>query len=187
MILAKVDFPRSTFAIISMLTIASTAVHVGCKRSETSTEQKVQASASTGADPSHPPDRMAPDELFEGPEKALGITLPRGTKVEHAFSTTVFAANRAKLEPLVSYFRTRVRGGTLTKGRSSATFEHVQVPANPGREIRIKLNEIVGLETRIEIFDSTAPPVPNLPTEEERMRAGGLTKDGKLLDPKHLE
>jgi hypothetical protein len=40
---------------------------------------------------------------------------------------------------------------------------------------------------RIEVRNVTAVPAPNMPDDEARLRAAGFTKDGKLLDPKHLD
>jgi hypothetical protein len=135
----------------------------------------------------HPTDRLAPDELLEGTETALGVVLPRGTRIDSAFADTVNATVSAKLGPVVGYLRARVREGTFSKGQLTATFEHVKVPARPGRELRIRLTEVGGVGTKIELFDSTPPPLPNLPDEPSRWKAVGLTPDGKILDPKHLE
>ena len=44
-----------------------------------------------------------------------------------------------------------------------------------------------GAGTKVELFDSTPPPLPDLPDEQARWKAVGLTPDGKILDPKHLE
>jgi hypothetical protein len=158
---------------------------VACKKPPV--DETSEGPAPTGSTSARPPDRLAPDELLEGTEKALGLVLPRGTRIDGAFPDTVNATIDAKLGPVVEYLRARVREGTFTKGQFTATFEHVKIPARPGRELRIRVNEVSGVGTKLEIFDSTPPPVADLPDDEARLRAVGLTKDGKLLDPKHLE
>jgi hypothetical protein len=168
--------------------IATLALGGACKHAEQQEESAPpEAPSAPPSASAKPNDQLAPVELIVGPDKALGIALPRGTRIEQAFADTVFATSIGKLGPCISYFRARVRGGTFTKGQYTATFEHVQVPGRPGRELRIRLREIAGIGTKLELFDSTPPETPDLPTEEERMRAGGLTKDGRLLDPKHME
>lgn len=171
---------RAHFAIA----LAVCAALAACKKPVDETTEAPAPSSSTSA---RPPDRLAPDELLEGTEKAFGLVLPRGTRIEGAFTDTVNATVDAKLLPVVEYLRARVRDGTFTKGQFTATFEHVKVPGRPGRELRIRLNEVGGVGTKVELFDSTPPPAPDLPDEEARWKNVGLTKDGRLVDPKHLE
>jgi len=170
---------RAPIVVLSLLAL------LACKRTpppEETTAPPPSPSASI-----HPNDRLAPDELLEGTEKAFGLVLPRSTRIDAAFADTVNATVDAKIGPVVSYFRARVREGTFMKGQFTATFEHVKVPGRPGRELRIRLNEIGGVGTKVELFDSTPPPLPDLPDEQARWKAVGLTPDGKILDPKHLE
>ncbi len=172
-------------SLVALASLAAAPTLVGCKNKvpdETSEAPPPPSSVSA-----RPPDRLAPDELLEGTENGLGIVLPRGTHIDGAFGNAVNATVSAKIGPVVDYLRARVRDGTLAKGQFTATFEHVKVPGRPGRELRIRLNEIGGVGTKVELFDSTPPPVADLPSEEDRWKAVGLTKDGKLLDPKHLE
>ena len=173
-------------SFVAAAALAAATSLVGCKNKPP--EETTEAPPPPPSATARPPDRLAPDELLEGSETALGIVLPRGTRIDGAFSdTTVNATVSAKLAPVVEYLRARVRDGTLAKGQFTATFEHVKVPGRPGRELRIRVNEVTGVGTKVELFDSTPPPVADLPDEEARWKAVGLTKDGKLLDPKHLE
>jgi hypothetical protein len=133
-----------------------------------------------------PPDHLAPDELLEGPDKAFGLALPRGSQVTSRFSDSVSATTIAHIAPLVSYVRARVREGTISKGATSATFEHVRIPGDPGHEYRIRLREAGGQGATLGVDDTTPPPDTG-GTPEERERALGLTPDGKIADPTHLE
>jgi len=133
-----------------------------------------------------PPDHLGADELLEGPDKAFGLALPRGSQIQSKFPDSVTATTVAHVAPLVAYVRARVREGTLSKGTTSATFEHVRIPGDPSHEYRVRLREPSGQGTTIAVDDTTPPPDPG-GTQEERERALGLTKDGKIADPTHLE
>lgn len=132
-----------------------------------------------------PADHLAPGELVPGPDHAFGLTLPRGFHVDGAFADAVFATGPGDIASVARYFRGRLQGGDLRQGAASATFEHVAAPDDPGRELRVHL-EIVALKVRIEVHDTTPPPVPDLPNEKARWRQVGLTPDGHLADPTHL-
>jgi hypothetical protein len=136
--------------------------------------------------PARPADHLAADELLEGPDKAFGLALPRGSEVTSRFPDSVEAKTVAHIAPLVAYVRARVREGTLSKGATSATFEHVRIPGDPSHEYRVRLREPGGQGATIAVDDTT--PAPDMGgTQEERERALGLTKDGKIADPTHLE
>ena len=134
-----------------------------------------------------PVDHVAPGELLEGTDSSFGLTLPRGTQLERQFDNVAFATSTSSVTQLVEYFRTRVREGAFTTGEFSATFEHVKVPGHPGLDLRIAISELRGIRTSIELRDTTPKVIPEYPDEESRFRAVGLRRDGKVLDPAHLE
>jgi hypothetical protein len=138
------------------------------------------------ADAGPPRDRLAPGELLEGTEKAFGLTLPRRVHVDQAFVDVVYASGDPRPEAVANYVRARVRMGTVQIGAASTLFERVQIPGSPGREysIRVAPGER-GDGCRVDLRDVTPPALP--PTEVERWRAVGLTPQGKILDPTHLE
>ncbi len=133
-----------------------------------------------------PTDHLGADELLEGPDKAFGLPLPRGSQIQSKFPDSVTATTIAHIAPLVSFVRARVREGTLSKGAASATFEHVRIPGDPGHEYRVRLREPDGRGATLAV-DDTTPAVDPGGTPEERERALGLTPDGKIADPTHLE
>ena len=135
----------------------------------------------------HPVDHLAPNELLEGDESALGLVLPRGAHVEHAFPDDVYVSSTAPLPALVEYVRTRVRDGSFTRSQYTATFSHVKVPSRPGHEIEISLHDQPGFRCDIQLRETTPPDVPAQPDEASRMRAQGLKPSGGLLDPTHAE
>jgi hypothetical protein len=133
-----------------------------------------------------PNDHLGADELLEGPDKAFGLPLPRGSQFISKFPDSVTVSTVAHVAPLVSFVRARVREGTLSKGATSATFEHVRIPGDPGHEYRVRLREANGQGATLAV-DDTTPAVDTGGTPAERERALGLTPDGKIADPTHLE
>ncbi len=134
-----------------------------------------------------PTEHLAPDELVEGTQDAYGIKLPRGMDVTGRLNDRVFATGYFQVHPLVQYFRARLQDGELREGKESATFEHVKVPGKPGVELAIRVTPATTGGMDVTVMDTTKPPAPDLPNEEARWKAVGLTKDGKVLDPKHLD
>jgi hypothetical protein len=84
-----------------------------------------------------------------------------------------------------NYLRTRVRDGNIQVGASETRFEKVRVPSDPDRVLRIRVSS-QNEYTRLLVEDITPPP-DLTGTPEERLRRVGLTKDGKMADPLHME
>lgn len=157
---------------------------VGCRAGSGNTVTTT-APSSVDAEPT-PTDHLSEGELLEGDVRAFDLTLPQGLRLEGSFVDAVFASGPVSVHSLVRYLRPRLAGGDLREGEKSATFEHVQVAKKPGRKLTIHLLT-ARLETRLEVRDETPPPAPNLPDEAARWRAVGLTTDGRLIDPTHLD
>jgi hypothetical protein len=133
------------------------------------------------------PDQLAPGELLEGSKKAFGITLPRDLRVDGSFADVLYASGeRLTVHQLAAYFQARLSGGGLREGPDAATFEHVHVGSDSEREMLVAITRD-GSGVRVEVRDSTPPPVPALPNESARWRKVGLTPQGKLADPTHLD
>jgi hypothetical protein len=133
-----------------------------------------------------PTDHLAADELVEGEKKAFGVPLPRDVRVDGAFVDVVMASGPMGVRPLVKYFRARLTEGSLHAGDEAATFDHVHVPGNPGAEYSLHI-WVSGMATRLAFRDTTPKPQPNLPDDTARWRQAGLTPQGAVLDPTHLE
>lgn len=131
-------------------------------------------------------DHLADGELLEGSERAFDVPLPRNLRVDGAFVDAVYASGPVPLHPLVQYFRARLRGGELREGEASATFDRAHAAGKPGRSLNIHV--ITSTEgVRVEIRDLTPPVLPELPNEAARWQRVGLTPDGHLADPQHIE
>jgi hypothetical protein len=162
----------------------------GCKQPTPPSDSQQQvdrasASSQTEATPA-PVDHLGPGELLEGPVRVFGLPLPRGTTVKGTFVDVAYASGQASVQSFAHYFRVRLQGGTLREGPEIATFEHVKVPGKPGMELSVRIVAAPD-GSSIEIRDSTPPPAPALPDEPSRWRQVGVTPQGRLADPTHLD
>ena len=133
-----------------------------------------------------PADHLAPDELVEGKERAFGVALPRGLAIEQSFVDVVHASGPMTIHALVTYFRPRLKGGSLREGEKSATFEHVTASGSPpDTELSIHFSVFPG-KTLVDITATPQHAGPTLPDNESRWREVGLSPTGKILDPTHL-
>jgi hypothetical protein len=137
--------------------------------------------------PQPPPvDHLAPGELVEGSESAFGMALPRDVHIDNMFSLVVYVSGDVSVHSLTKYLRARLQGGSLDEDDSGSTFVHTRIPSQPGREFFIRIRRTLR-GSLAEIRDSTQPPAPDLPDEAARWRAVGLTPQGRVLDPTHLD
>jgi len=159
----------------------------GCSKPSVATGD-APASKLDNPPPSTPPvDHLGPNELIEGTDRAFGVPLPRGLAVEQRYPDFVYATGTMTVHALVLYFRPRLQGGSVRESETVATFEHVTVAGlPPNTELSIHLTATLN-ETRVEMSSTTHPPAPQLPDLAARWRQAGLTPDGKVLDPTHLD
>jgi hypothetical protein len=179
------------------------AVVPACKRSEPVAETTAAApSAAPLPVPSAPPpaDHLAPGELVEGTQRALGVLLPQALLVRESFVDAVYASGPTTVEALVPYFRAHLRGGDLHLSPSLATFDHVHAapapepPDGPDHARQDPSDRELGIRiatapdgARVDIRDTTPPVLPALPDDAARWKAAGLTPQGKVADPTHLD
>ncbi|HEY2510371.1 MAG TPA: hypothetical protein VGI39_05935 [Polyangiaceae bacterium] len=165
------------------LLVATFCANSACKKEEA---PEVEVTAERDAAPP-PRDHLAPGELLEGSERAFGLLLPRGSRIDSQFPQQIIASNEAKPTDVANYVRSRVAMGTVTVGAASTMFNRVQVPARPGKELVIRVEQGGnGSGSRITFRDVTPPVIdPNL-SEEERWRQAGLKGPGQISDPTHL-
>jgi hypothetical protein len=143
------------------------------------------ASAAAFTAPTPPVDHLAPDELLEGTDKAFGVTLPRGLKIDGNFADVIMISGAVSLHPLVAYLRGHLQNGDLREGDSSATFDHVTAPGSE-RPLSVHILR-VGQGVHVDIRDMTPVVLPPMPDEAARWKHVGLTPTGRLLDPTHLD
>jgi hypothetical protein len=169
--------------------LALAVLGLGCRSGPAPSERDAPPSAlsppGAAASGEAPSDHLAQDELVEGSEVALGVKLPRDLKLEQAFSDLAYARGFASVHSLTTYFRARLRDGSLREGESSATFEHVHTQARPDRELTVRIGTAPG-GARIELRDTTQRPSSSLPNDEARLRQVGITPEGRWVDPAHL-
>lgn len=160
----------------------------GCHRDVSEPGESSPTTGATAASPSATPaDHLAPDELVEGPEKAFDMPLPRGVTVERAQLGSVRAIGPVAVHPLVKYFDAHISQGRKDEGDRFATFTDVRLSGHPGVQYRIRLTALPPRGTLVEIDDVTPPPAPDLPDVPARWRQVGLTPNGRVVDPTHLD
>jgi hypothetical protein len=133
-----------------------------------------------------PVDHLAPDELLEGTEKAFGITLPQRLRLSARVADAAYAKGPVGVSPLVHYFQARVQDGDLRQGDTSATFTGVHALGVGARLLSIHIAQVQGT-TSVDIHDDTPPVPPQLPDDTERWKRVGLSPQGRILDPTHLD
>jgi hypothetical protein len=156
-----------------------------CAQASTSDSVPVLNTLST-PQPPPPVDHLAPGELVEGSESAFGMALPRDVHIDSMFALVVYASGDVSVHSLTKYLRARLQGGSLDEDDSGSTFVHTRIASQPGREFFIRIRR-TPRGSLAEIRDSTQPPAPDLPDEAARWRAVGLTPQGRVLDPTHLD
>lgn len=174
-----------------LLLSVSVLVALGaCKNDPVTIVTPPSATASASAPPA---DHLAPNELLEGSAKAFGLVLPLGVRIDAAFADVVFASGHVNDEAAVKYVRARVREGKVIRpdfaGDGRTKFDHVRVPATPDREYVVFVGPERGTVggTKIEIRDVTPTKAPPLPDDAARWRNAGLSPNGAVLDPSHLQ
>ena len=177
------DSRRSTYSAIALAFFAA-----ACGRGATQRDDGQSANA-TLAGPgasATPVDQLAPGELAEGPERAFGIALPRDVQIKRSFVDVVYARGPVGVHSLVRYFAARLDGGAAHEAMDAATFDHVRARGKPEQELLVQISSVFD-GADVEIHTVTRPPAPNLPDEAARWRQVGLTPDGRLTDPTHLD
>jgi hypothetical protein len=181
-------------ALLALLALTSACGRVP---EEEAVQQAAPAVApAPSASTTHGPDQLAPGELVEGGEKAFGIVLPRDLRVEETFADVVYASGPVGIHALVQYFSARVTEGGVREGPDAATFEHVHArggaspPNHPtdhvDRDLTLRILRQGG-GVRVELRDTTPPVIPVLPDEAQRWKQVGLTPEGRIADPTHLD
>ncbi|HRI70566.1 MAG TPA: hypothetical protein PK156_40320 [Polyangium sp.] len=133
-----------------------------------------------------PPDQLRPGELAEGATDAFGLKLPRVMNVDVRFPDAVFASGEASHKDLVGYVRERVISEKVETLATKTVFEGATSKSAPSAKMRIEvIAQGIG-QSKLVIRDETRPAAKPGLTEEERWREQGLTPQGELLDPSHL-
>ncbi len=174
---------RATLAVsLGLCAAASTsATLAGCHHDEAA------VTADAGSAAPMPTDRLGPGELVEGDVKVLGLPMPVGMIELVRISNSISLRGPAHQQQVASFFQMRVKGGKMYPGVHASDFRSVTAPNNPGRLLDIHVEqEKNGSFTDIVMSDVTPTDAAVLP-RDEAMKANGLTPDGKLADPEHMQ
>jgi len=171
--------PRRRLIATAIVVALGAAAATACKR-------KVEDKKTVDA----PPDHLAPGEIVEGKERAFGLPLPRASRVAARFAASVHVTSTVTPEQLANFVRARVKDGTVTQGTTSTRLENVIPRDDQAKRLTIEVRPVRGGNgDRSELFvrDATPPPFDPTLTVEQRWQKAGITPEGKLLDPQHLE
>jgi hypothetical protein len=147
---------------------------------------KQHVTAASSAAPLTAPDQLAPGELAEGTIDAFGFKLPRIMNVDTQFPDAIFASGEASHKDVVGYVHDRVLAERVDTLQNKTVFEGATMKSAPSKKLRIEVIAVrVGL-SKLVIRDETRPPAKPGLTEEERWKEVGMTPQGELIDPSHL-
>jgi hypothetical protein len=177
-----VHLPRRAPALAAALALCAA---VGC-RSNTDAPPPAPSASAAAATAMPPVDQTLPGELAEGTDQAFGLPIPRRMRIKLRFSDEVLAVGEIAPERLANYVRSRVLAASVETGPAKTVFTRATVKSAPQRLVRIEVIARANLAELVVRDETRPPPVPGL-SVEERWRRNGLTPDGKLLDPTHLE
>lgn len=138
-----------------------------------------------------PQDHLAVGEVVEGKDRAFGLPLPRLARIAARFERTVDVYSPLSPEELVNFVRARVKDGKVTPGSSSTMLVEVVPLADPEKRLTIDVHAFHGNDgtVRSEMIIRDTTPIPSEPglTDEQRWKKAGLTPDGHIADPSHLQ
>jgi hypothetical protein len=142
------------------------------------------------APPEKPVDRLAPNEVVEGKERAFGLPLPRMVLVKARFEKTVHVLSPLSPEEMTNFVRARVKDGTVIPGASVTTLANVVPLGDPRKMLTVDVRTVrLADGTRSEMVVRDTTPLPAEPglNDEQRWQKAGLTPTGRVADPTHLE
>jgi len=135
-----------------------------------------------------PVDHIPKGDLAAGKEKAFALLVPYNMHVVRHFEHTFIAEGDPAVDVVSTYVQARVKDGRALEGPTGTRFEKVRVPEDPERILTITIDKSETGSTRLTVDDVTPMREEKLPpAPADRMKAAGLTPDGKIADPKRFE
>lgn len=139
-----------------------------------------------------PPDRLAPGEAAPGQEKAHDLILPRGSRIDRVFGSSVYAWVPLPAEQVASYIRTQAESGQLDAviGASGTVIPKLQVKgAFPDHWLRVEISTGARTDETQLVIDRVENKnvVPTGESNEELMKKAGLNPDGTQMNSKNVE
>ncbi len=166
--------------------VSALAVEAGCKCGGDAAPTPIPSAAAPSA-PARP-DRIDPNDLAEGTDKAFDLKIPRGMQVTIRAPNEVDAVGRLPAEKIANYVRKRIEAETVELGAARTVFNRAKVKGEPtGRWVRIEVELLRDTTTRLVVRDLSPPKVDPTLTPEERWKQFGLDPHGGVMDPTHQE
>lgn len=168
--------------------ITSTALALslaGCKTEAPppppATTAKTAAPAPTAA-----ADRVDPNEVPEGTEKAFGLPIPRAMQIESRFPDAVRAHGPVPLDAVANYVRARVIADRVETGPAKTVFSGATLKVSPEKMLRV---EVVAFGDRTELIvrDITRPAARDVVKPTDPWNRPGFDPGDRKADPKRFE
>jgi len=119
------------------------------------------------------------------------LLLPRGAKIERRFGNSTYVHVPHSPEATANWIRRYSDDADGVVGPNGTVFAAVHVKgAARSYHLRIEITGAAASESSamvVDYVDDTKPTLPPTLSNEELMKKAGLTPDGKILDPKHIE
>lgn len=142
--------------------------------------------AKTSAPAAAAPDRVDPDEVPEGSEKAFGLPIPRAMRVDATFPDAVRASGAIPFDAVSNYVRARVVSERVETGPAKTVFSRATLKTAPEKMLRV---EVVAFGDRTEMIvrDVTRPPGSDTVKPTDPWSRPGFDPRDRKADPKRFE
>lgn len=136
------------------------------------------------------PDRLTEGEIPEGRERAFTLPLPLHSAIKARFGRSIHIASPHTREELSRFVLARIKDGKTSTAGNTTQYEKVLVSKDPSKTLSIHIRSAaLGGEYKSQMVVEDVTPMPEEPglTDADRWRKAGLTPEGKLIDPKHMQ
>jgi hypothetical protein len=174
---------RVLIASRSLACVACVFALAGCKGDP---PPPAPAPARTAAAAPPAVDRVDPEEVPEGAEKAFGLPIPRAMSVDARFPDAVRAHGRVPLDAMANYVRARVVAERVETGPAKTVFSRATLKASPEKMLRV---EVVAFGDRTEMIvrDVTRPPSADVVKPTDPWNKPGFDPKDRRADPGRFE
>jgi hypothetical protein len=142
--------------------------------------------ALTAAPAPSPVDRVAPNEVPEGAEKAFGLPIPRAMEVDARFPDAVRARGDLPFDLVSNYVRARVVAERVETGPAKTVFSQATLKSSPERMLRVEVISS-GDRTELLVRDVTRPAASDAVKPTDPWTEPGFDPKDRKAAPSRFE